>query len=192
MRTRNAWLSARPARLRKLNAEQKARHWLNLGCGRPKAPEEDHNRDGLHGRAERRGRSSRSHRTRLRRRDRYALCGLNGRQCHFFCAACRGTAIVKGPVVFADPHLRGPLALRLAPNGNLLTANGDAVNADPLHPSEIVEFTIWGQFVREYDVDASQGGAFGIDTVLDRDARFNYAVIDDVTNNLLVIGLPVP
>jgi hypothetical protein len=94
--------------------------------------------------------------------------------------------------VFAGPQLRGPLALRWAPNGDLLAANGDAVNADPLHPSEIVEFTAWGQFVREYDVDASQGGAFGIDTVLDRDARFNYAVVDDVTNNLLVIGLPVP
>src|ERR1019366_4095230 len=50
-----------------------------------------------------------------------------------------------------------------SPNGNLLAANGDAVNADVLHPSEIVEFTKWGQFVREYNVDSSPGGAFGID-----------------------------
>jgi len=107
-------------------------------------------------------------------------------------AAHRSSAATLGDRVFAGPQLRGPLALRWAPNGDLLAANGDAVNADPLHPSEIVEFTAWGQFVREYDVDASQGGAFGIDTVLDRDARFNYAVVDDVTNNLLVIGLPVP
>jgi len=115
-----------------------------------------------------------------------------------------------GQVVFSDQHLRGPLALRFAPNGDLLAANGDAVNADPLHPSEIVEFTKSGRFVREYDVDSSQGGAFGIDTVLgdrglgdrvpgdrdrsggdDRDeAGFNYAVIDDVTNSLSVLKVP--
>lgn len=95
----------------------------------------------------------------------------------------------RGKLVFADAHLRGPLALRLAPNGHLLTANGDAVNADPLHPSEIVEFSRSGVFVREYDVDLGQGGAFGIDTVLHGGA-FNYAVIDDVTNSLAVYRLP--
>jgi len=99
-------------------------------------------------------------------------------------------AVNKGIPVFSDPSLRGPLALRFAPNGNLLTANGDAFNADPLHPSEIVEFTTNGRFVREYDVDSSQGGAFGIDTVLGEDAPFNYAVIDDVTNNLSVSRQP--
>jgi hypothetical protein len=92
----------------------------------------------------------------------------------------------RGILVFADSHLRGPLALRLAPNGNLLTANGDAINADPLHPSEIVEFTRWGRFVREYNVDASQGGAFGLDTAADAATDFNVAVIDDVTNSLAV------
>jgi hypothetical protein len=90
---------------------------------------------------------------------------------------------------FADAHLRGPLALRFAPNGDLLTANGDAVNMALLHPSEIVEFTRWGQFVREYDVDASEGGAFGIDTVLGEHTGFDFAVIDDVTNNLAVVAL---
>jgi hypothetical protein len=94
-----------------------------------------------------------------------------------------------GKLVFADTHLRGPLALRFAPNGHLLTANGDAVNGDPLHPSEIVEFTRSGHFVREYDVDASQGGAFGIDTQLEG-GGFNYAVVDDVTNSISVYGLP--
>lgn len=96
-----------------------------------------------------------------------------------------------GRVVFSDSHLRGPLALRFAPNGHLMTANGDAVNSDPLHPSEIIEFTVDGHFVREYNVDASQGGAFGFDTRLDRGASFNFAVIDDVTNNLAVYHLPV-
>jgi hypothetical protein len=102
----------------------------------------------------------------------------------------RSNAADKGTVVFANEHLRGPLALRFAPNGHLLTANGDAVNADPLHPSEIVEFTRWGDFVREYNVDAGEGGAFGIDTRTDEDGGFNFAVIDDVTNNLLVTRLP--
>jgi hypothetical protein len=108
-------------------------------------------------------------------------------------ARSRATAVTRGNLTFADnAHLRGPLALRLAPNGNLLTANGDAVNGDVLHPSEIVEFTRSGQFVREYDVDPSQGGAFGIDTVLGGSGGFNYAVIDDVTNSLSVYQLPVP
>lgn len=96
-----------------------------------------------------------------------------------------------GTVVFADPHLRGPLALRFAPNGHLLTANGDAVNGDPLHPSEIVEFTAAGQFVRAYNVDPGQGGAFGIDTVLQGNPPFNYAVVDDNTNSIAIYRLPV-
>jgi DNA-binding beta-propeller fold protein YncE len=102
-------------------------------------------------------------------------------------ASSRTTAVTRGGVAFADSHLRGPLGLRFAPNGDLLTANGDAVNADPLHPSEIVEFTVSGRFVREYNVDSSQGGAFGLDTL--HEGAFNYAVIDDVTNNLSVYRL---
>jgi sugar lactone lactonase YvrE len=105
-------------------------------------------------------------------------------------ASTRTNAANRGNLVFAHSHLRGPLALRLAPNGNLLAANGDAVNADVLHPSEIVEFTKQGEFVREYNVDASQGGAFGLDTSIDSDGGFNYAVIDDVTNSLSVYRLP--
>jgi len=106
-----------------------------------------------------------------------------------FHAGTRASAVNRGTTVFAGPQLRGPLALRFAPNGNLLTANGDAVNADELHPSEIVEFTKWGQFVREYNVDPSQGGAFGIDTLRGGPHGFNYAVIDDVTNTLSVYEL---
>ncbi len=95
-----------------------------------------------------------------------------------------------GTRVFASQHLRGPLALRFAPNGDLIAANGDAVNADVEHPSELVEFTPQGHFVREYNVDASQGGAFGIDVDADSRSGFNFAVIDDVTNNLTVYALP--
>jgi hypothetical protein len=104
-------------------------------------------------------------------------------------AARATTPVRRGRLVFAGSRLRGPLALRFAPNGDLLTANGDAVNADTAHPSEIVEFTPWGQFVRQYDVDASQGGAFGLDVALDSDGGPNYAVVDDVTNNLSVYRL---
>jgi hypothetical protein len=103
-------------------------------------------------------------------------------------AGTRNRAVTRGRVAFADAHLRGPLALRFAPNGDLLTANGDAVNADVLHPSEIVEFTTRGEFVREYNVDSSQGGAFGLDTL--PEGAFNYAVIDDVTNSLSVARIP--
>ncbi|MGB6487998.1 MAG: hypothetical protein WBE91_14050 [Steroidobacteraceae bacterium] len=104
-------------------------------------------------------------------------------------AARATTPVRRGRLVFAGSQLRGPLALRFAPNGDLLTANGDAVNADTAHPSEIVEFTPWGQFVRQYNVDASQGGAFGLDVALDSDGGLNYAVVDDVTNNLSVYRL---
>jgi DNA-binding beta-propeller fold protein YncE len=104
-------------------------------------------------------------------------------------ASVASKPVNRGTLVFADAHLRGPLALRFAPNGNLLAANGDAVNADIEHPSEIVEFTKTGKFVREYNVDASQGGAFGLDTVGDHDGGFNYAAIDDVTNSLSVYHL---
>jgi hypothetical protein len=103
-------------------------------------------------------------------------------------ARVRTQPVNRGPVVFASEHLRGPLALCFAPNGDLLAANGDAVNANVLFPSEIVEFTVAGRFVGEYNVDSSQGGAFGI--AVQRGGAFNYAVIDDVTNNLLVTQLP--
>lgn len=105
-------------------------------------------------------------------------------------ASTTNKAVDRGTLVSADPHLRGPLALRLAPNGDLVAANGDAVNADVTHPSEIVELTKTGEFVREYNVDATQGGAFGLDILLDNDGRLNFAVIDDVTNNLTVSQRP--
>jgi hypothetical protein len=98
--------------------------------------------------------------------------------------------VTKGTSVFADPHLRGPLALVFAPNGDLLAANGDAVNADPTHPSEIVEFTKAGKFIREFNVDAAQGGAFGIATVLSGEHGFNFAAVDDVPNVISVYALP--
>jgi DNA-binding beta-propeller fold protein YncE len=109
-------------------------------------------------------------------------------------ASFANTSVNLGMTVFSDPHLRGPLGLRLAPNGNLLTANGDATpNANPAFPSEIIEFTKAGQFIRQFDVDASQGGAFGLDTVLSTGVStspYNIAWVDDVTGNITVTHLP--
>jgi DNA-binding beta-propeller fold protein YncE len=97
--------------------------------------------------------------------------------------------VMKGTPIFADPHLRGPLALVFAPNGHLLTTNGDAVNSDPTHPSEIVEFTKSGGFIREFNVDAGQGGAFGM-AILSGEHGFNFAAVDDVPNDISFYSLP--
>jgi len=106
-------------------------------------------------------------------------------------SASRATSPVdKGALVFDGPQLRGPLALVFAPNGHLLAANGDAVNGDPKHPSEIVEITTTGEFVREFNVDAQQGGAFGLATVASPQAPFNFAAVDDVPNVLLIFQSP--
>jgi hypothetical protein len=65
--------------------------------------------------------------------------------------------------IYSDTaHLHGPLDLVFAPNGDLLTANSDGSNVDPAQPSEIVEFTTAGVFVKQFNVDASNGGAFGV------------------------------
>ena len=74
-------------------------------------------------------------------------------------------SVVKGVLVYNDAtHLHGPLALALAPNGHLLTSNGDAINppVSPQLPSEIVEFTKEGHFVGQLSIDSVAGGAFGI------------------------------
>jgi hypothetical protein len=95
-----------------------------------------------------------------------------------------------GTIIFQDDHLRGPLALVFAPNGDLITSNGDAVNGDLTQPSEIVEFTPAGQFVRQFNVDAAQGGAFGIGLAqISRDTA-RLAVVDDNANDLIVIDRP--
>jgi len=85
-----------------------------------------------------------------------------------------------GTVVYSDPaHLHGPLALAMAPNGDLLTSNGDAVNPDPRHNSEIVEFTPSGSFVDQLQVDSVAGAAFGIAV-----SSGELAAVDDNPNTL--------
>jgi hypothetical protein len=91
-----------------------------------------------------------------------------------------------GSIIFRDNHLRGPLALVLAPNGDLITSNGDAVNPDPTHPSELVEFTVDGRFVGESNVDAAEGGAFGIGIGRSDDDRVRFAAVDDNASDIIV------
>jgi sugar lactone lactonase YvrE len=89
-----------------------------------------------------------------------------------------------GTLVYQDnTHLHGPLGLVLDLNGDLITANGDAINGDPSQPSELVEFTTSGQFVGQFSVDPSQGAAFGL--ALDSSGnRVTFAAVDDATNVL--------
>jgi hypothetical protein len=86
-------------------------------------------------------------------------------------------------VYMDDAHLRGPLGLVLAPNGDLITSNGDAVNGDPTQPSELVEFTPGGKFVGQFSIDPSQGAAFGL-AVSDVGGLLRLAAVEDATNSL--------
>jgi hypothetical protein len=93
-----------------------------------------------------------------------------------------------GKLIYQDAtHLHGPLGLVLAPNGDLISSQGDAVNSDPTQPSELVEFTPEGQFVAQKPVDSSgqQGGAFGI-ALQSSGNQINFAAVDDIFNTLEV------
>jgi hypothetical protein len=93
-----------------------------------------------------------------------------------------------GKLIYQDAtHLHGPLGLVLAPNGDLISSQGDAVNSDPTQPSELVEFTPEGRFVAQMPVDSSgqQGGAFGI-ALQSSGNQINFAAVDDIFNTLEV------
>lgn len=92
-----------------------------------------------------------------------------------------------GTLVYSDnAHLRGPVGLALAPNGDLIATNGDAINGDPNHPSEMIEFTTAGTFVASMSVDpGGQGGAFGI-VIRGSSDLLRLAAVDDVNNTLKV------
>jgi len=99
----------------------------------------------------------------------------------------------KGTVIYADNvHLHGALAMAQAPNGHLLVNNSDGINADPNQPSEIVEFTVKGQFIGELSVDAMPGGAFGLSLVKLNDDQVRFAAVDDVANVLKLMTVNVP
>ncbi|CAM2161789.1 hypothetical protein BC2230_100159 [Burkholderia cepacia] len=82
--------------------------------------------------------------------------------------------------------MSGPLALALAPNGHLVTANGDAINADAQQPSEIVEFTVDGRSVAQMQVDTVPGAAFGPAFGHASKDQRQFAAVDDNTNTATV------
>jgi hypothetical protein len=96
----------------------------------------------------------------------------------------------RGQVVYQDNvHLHGALGLAAAPNGHLLVTNNDAINPDPNQPSEIVEFTTTGQFVKEISVDPNFGGSFGLN-VQTTGQISRFAAVDDNQSDLLIWTLP--
>jgi hypothetical protein len=50
-------------------------------------------------------------------------------------------------------------------------------------PSELVEFTVTGQFVGQFSVDPGIGAAFGLAVAVSGD-RVRFAAVDDATNVL--------
>jgi hypothetical protein len=91
-----------------------------------------------------------------------------------------------GQILFSSQsYLRGPLGLALAPNGDLLIANGDVVNADPAHPSEVVEITQKGQLVGEFSTFTQTAAPFGIGVGVSGSV-VTIGVVNDDTNTINV------
>jgi hypothetical protein len=97
----------------------------------------------------------------------------------------------RGDAVYQDKtHLHGPNALVITPNGHLIAGNSDFVNVDPKQPSEYVEFTPAGQYVRELSVDSATGGSFGLGLGVFGD-YVRFAAVDDNTNSINIWTLPL-
>jgi hypothetical protein len=91
-----------------------------------------------------------------------------------------------GKLIYTDAkHLHGPLGMAMAPNGNFLASNNDVINSDPNQPSEIVEFTVEGKFVKQISMDPAQGGSFGL-AVETAGKTAKFAAVDDATNLFLI------
>jgi hypothetical protein len=98
-----------------------------------------------------------------------------------------------GTLIYKDSkHLHGALGLAMAPNGHLLVTNNDAINPDPAQPSELVEFTVEGEFVKEISLDPSPGGSFGLAVERVSKNRAKLAAVDDSVNLFLIWTLTVP
>ncbi|HEX7377622.1 MAG TPA: hypothetical protein VF278_10950, partial [Pirellulales bacterium] len=90
-----------------------------------------------------------------------------------------------GRVIYNDPtQLHGPLGMVQAPNGDLIIANGDAVNPDPNHSNELVEITPRGQLAGSFQLDSGPAGAaFGLAVTSDNGVT-RLAAVDDDTNSV--------
>ena len=98
-----------------------------------------------------------------------------------------------GKLVYYDnAHLHGPLGLVIAPNGDLLSAQADSNNVNANEPSEIVEFTTLGQFVAQYSVDHTNGGAFNLALAQNADplVPIKFAYVNDNSGALTQLYLP--
>jgi DNA-binding beta-propeller fold protein YncE len=92
------------------------------------------------------------------------------------------SSIGTGTLVYQDPaHLRGPIGLALAPNGDLLATNDDAVNVDSNQPSELIEFSTAGHFIGELSLDPNQGAAFQLVVQSTRHTVTIFTLNDDVS-----------
>jgi hypothetical protein len=82
-----------------------------------------------------------------------------------------------GRTVFAGMPLNAPLGMTLAPNGDILTANGDDGN--------VVETTPGGTSAATVAADPSAGDLFGLTLTPDQSAVY---FVDDGTNTLNLLG----
>jgi hypothetical protein len=64
--------------------------------------------------------------------------------------------------------------------------NNDVINADPNQPSEIVEFTKDGEFVKEISVDPNLGGSFGLNVHVNDDGTATLGAVDDNTATITI------
>jgi WD40 repeat protein len=95
-----------------------------------------------------------------------------------------GTLSGKGKVVYKDrAHLHGPLGLTFAPDGNLIAAQGDAINPSKKQPSELVEFTPKGKFVGQFSISNKPDGAFGV--AASQDGQ-HFAAVNDNDNTVMI------
>jgi hypothetical protein len=102
----------------------------------------------------------------------------------------RNSGAGNGTLIYSDQqHLHGALAMTMAPDGHLLVSNSDVVNQDQNQPSEIVEFSVAGQFVKQLSVDPNLGGSFGLNV---SQGQFNtkFAAVDDDQNMINIWTLP--
>jgi hypothetical protein len=86
-----------------------------------------------------------------------------------------------GTMIFSDPALNGPLGLVMAPNGDLITVNADALNGSPAIPSDVIEFTTGGTLVRQFSIDPNPGSGFAILSL-----QNEFAYVDDFTSNVTI------
>jgi hypothetical protein len=106
-------------------------------------------------------------------------------------AATRHNSGGTGTIIYTDAvHLHGALGMTEAPNGHLLVSNNDTINPDPNQPSEIVEFTKQGHFVKQLSVDPAQGGSFGLAVNVVGQTSF-FAAVDDNTATLTIWKIPL-